>query len=142
MADAIEFVVIGNPAPKGSKRHVGNGVMIEMSAKVKPWVEAVKWAAFQVFGPLYLSKDFKMTGPVTLDVTFTFERPKSKKKTELHCVSPDLDKLERATMDAITQAGLWEDDSRVTDIRSRKRYVGHPEAMELPGAKISIRRAA
>ena len=30
----IEIKVIGLPAPQGSKRHVGHGVMIESSKKV------------------------------------------------------------------------------------------------------------
>jgi crossover junction endodeoxyribonuclease RusA len=32
----------GIPAPQGSKRHVGNGVMIESSKAVGPWREAVR----------------------------------------------------------------------------------------------------
>ena len=36
----IEIKVIGLPAPQGSKRHVGHGVMIESSNNVKPWREA------------------------------------------------------------------------------------------------------
>ena len=46
----IAFDVFGLPGPQGSKRFVGRtktgrGLMVESSAKVKPWREAVKWAA-------------------------------------------------------------------------------------------------
>lgn len=36
--EAIGFHVIGLPAPQGSKKHVGHGVMVESSKKVKPWM--------------------------------------------------------------------------------------------------------
>jgi hypothetical protein len=39
------FTVYELPAPQGSKRHVGNGRMIESSTKVKPWRQAVIAAA-------------------------------------------------------------------------------------------------
>ena len=41
----IFIPVIGIPAPQGSKRHVGNGIMIENSKRVKPWRQDVKEAA-------------------------------------------------------------------------------------------------
>ena len=31
------FAVLGLPAPQGSKRHVGEGRMVESSKRVKPW---------------------------------------------------------------------------------------------------------
>jgi hypothetical protein len=31
----FSIFIVGDPAPQGSKRHVGNGVMIEASKKVK-----------------------------------------------------------------------------------------------------------
>ena len=43
----ITFEVYGQPAPQGSKRHVGGGRMIESSKAVAPWREAVKWAAIE-----------------------------------------------------------------------------------------------
>lgn len=143
MQDAIEFIVVGTPAPQGSKRflgvHGGKGIMVESSKAVKPWREAVKWAA--ILRPI-TNGAIRLRGPVVLDVVFTFPRPKSTKATALHGVKPDLSKLIRSTEDALTDAGLWEDDSRVVTLIASKFYVGHPEAMALPGAKISIRRAA
>ena len=40
----IFIPVIGIPAPQGSKRHVGHGIMIENSKRVKPWRQDVKEA--------------------------------------------------------------------------------------------------
>ena len=41
----LAFTVRGIPGAQGSKRHVGHGVMIESSKKVKPWRSDVKAAA-------------------------------------------------------------------------------------------------
>ena len=41
----IELYAVGDPAPQGSKSHVGNGVMIESSKRVKPWRRQVAAAA-------------------------------------------------------------------------------------------------
>lgn len=142
-ADAIELgetmitiTVIGMPAPQGSKRHVGNGVMIESSKKVKPWREAVKWAALE----------YKMTrgsvhtgGAISLEVTFTMPRPKSAKRGAVADKRPDLSKLVRSTEDALTESGAWEDDSRVIACLARKAFPGqHPDALDVPGAVIRI----
>ena len=52
MSDAaLTITVHGTPAPQGSKRHVGNGVMVESSKKVKPWRQDVKHAALEVIQP-------------------------------------------------------------------------------------------
>ena len=71
------------PAPQGSKRHVGNGRMIEASAKVKPWRFAVSQAA--------LESDYELTDrPVMVQITFMFSRPKShyNSKGELKKTAP------------------------------------------------------
>ena len=38
----VTIKVSGEPAPQGSKRHVGGGRMIEASKKLPPWREAVR----------------------------------------------------------------------------------------------------
>ena len=43
--DKIFIPVRGVPAPQGSKRHIGHGIMIENSKKVKPWRQDVRAAA-------------------------------------------------------------------------------------------------
>ena len=39
-----------------------------------------------------------------------------------HSKKPDLDNLIKATLDAMTQAGAWRDDSQVSTIRASKQY--------------------
>jgi Holliday junction resolvase RusA-like endonuclease len=62
-----------------------------------------------------------------------------KRRRTYPAVSPDIDKLERSTYDAITQAQAWEDDGRVIENHNRKVYPGeHPEALDQPGAIIRL----
>jgi crossover junction endodeoxyribonuclease RusA len=110
----IEFWVSGRPAPQGSKRHVGNGRMIEMSAAVGPWREAVRGEAQRYCAA-------PLAGPVRVSVTFCLIAPKSTRRTTPH-VRPDLDKLVRAVLDGLTMAGAFGDDGQVTEIIARKAY--------------------
>lgn len=130
----LEITVIGTPGPQGSKRHVGNGRMIESSKKVKPWREAVVWAAREVGG--------KITGPVVAEMIFTLPKPKSAPKNRRTWPDrkPDIDKLIRSTCDALTTAGTYEDDARIVWIAARKVFPGEDEqALDVPGCVIRLR---
>ena len=72
---AVEFIVYGLPAPQGSKRHVGRGIMVESSKAVKPWREAVKWAALEA-----RAGRPPMDGPIAAQIIFTLPKPKSAPK--------------------------------------------------------------
>lgn len=128
---SLELVIAGEPAPQGSKRHVGNGVMVEASKKVAPWRKAVAAAA-----KVALADDpTPFTEPVVVWTTYYLPRPKSVKRA-LPSVPPDLDKLERGLFDALTQAGVWTDDALVVDSHPRKRYADNGEVI---GARVLIR---
>jgi crossover junction endodeoxyribonuclease RusA len=131
----IEITVYGQPAPQGSKRHVGKGVMIESSKKVKPWRQDVKFAALAA-----RAGAAPIDGPVRAIICFTMPKPKSApklKRTWPHR-KPDIDKLLRSTFDALSDAGIWTDDARVVECWSEKAYVGDRGAMDSPGAHIKI----
>jgi Holliday junction resolvase RusA-like endonuclease len=135
------IIVYGNPAPQGSKRFVGmkngRGMMVESSKKVKPWREAVVWAARE--------NGAKVNGPVWLNIYFTLPKPKSapKKRETFPDKKPDVDKLLRSTSDALVTAGVIEDDARIIDCRIVKVFPGeHDHALDVPGAKIIIGSAA
>lgn len=106
-------------APQGSKRHVGNGVMIEQSKRVRPYRKALTAAAIAAKG-----KHPAFDGPVRVNATFVFQRPKSHKKGSFPVTrsTGDLDKLLRSTFDALTDAGVWGDDSQVTSVNASKLY--------------------
>jgi len=126
-----------SPAPQGSKRHVGGGRMIESSAKVKPWREAVRQEALATGAPM-------VAGPVFVQLTFRFIRPKGHHNAKGmikpsapidHVKRPDLDKLVRSTLDGLTGA-LFTDDSQVAFMVASKEYAA-PGQRE--GATIEVR---
>ena len=134
----ITFTVAGMPpAPQGSKRHVGNGRLIESSKNLKPWRFLVQQAAVATNQPT-------ITSPVSLTITFLFPRPKSHFTTKgilkpsaptYHSTRPDASKCLRSTEDALVDAGLLQDDALVALASITKRYA---TPSEHPGAIITI----
>lgn len=122
------FFVAGKPAPQGSKRHVGNGRMIESSKALKPWRELIAETARWNRPELH-------TGPVLLKLDFIMPRPKATPKTATPPAikRPDLDKLVRAVLDSLTGI-CYVDDSQVTDIIARKHVAGYEDT---PGVYIN-----
>jgi crossover junction endodeoxyribonuclease RusA len=124
----------GIPAPQGSKRHVGRGVMVESSKKVKPWRQAVVAAILEQRDPFIY-----FAGATRVSIEFIMPRPKAlarKKLTPHHVKAPDIDKLLRATFDGITDSGVWIDDSIVCRVDSLTKRYAEPE--EAAGAVILI----
>jgi len=130
-----EFEVIGLPAAQGSKRHVGNGVMVEMAKGHKPWRAAVAAAARDV------APAEPITGPLILEVDFRFAMPKSRPAAVRHrgwgpkTTAPDLDKLVRSVGDALTAGGLIRDDALICMVAASKTEVDG-----WTGATIRLRR--
>jgi crossover junction endodeoxyribonuclease RusA len=135
----IHIDVLGLPAPQGSKRHVGRGILVESSTKVGPWREAVVAAATNQG-----HANRMLEGPVTVDVSFYFPRPKGHYRADgslkesapfTHSTKPDIDKVLRSTLDALVQAAVIADDSRVQAVEARKLYATSDRA---PGALIFV----
>lgn len=140
----IELRIYGTPAPQGSKKFVGTtkkgrGILVESSAKVKPWRMDVKEQAEKALRQL----GHTLAGPLNVSMVFTLKKPASAPKTRATYPDrmPDLSKLVRSTEDAITDAGLWEDDARIVQCLSGKRYPGEGEdALDAPGCVVRIMR--
>ena len=134
VSDQVTFEVHGIPAPQGSKRHIGNGRMVESSRKVGPWRALVEVAARQA-----MTEPF--TGPVAVTLTFHMPMPKSRPArvraagTAWSSVRPDIDKLARSTLDALTASGIIDDDARVARLHATKL-----ESTTFSGAIITISR--
>lgn len=147
------LTVYGRPAPQGSKRHVGKGVMVESSPHVKPWREAVRssavdelehWRAARL-RDIDLGRDraTPLGGwPVAVRMIFTLAVPASAKPGSRPAVMPDVSKLVRSTEDALVDAGVLADDKLIVEYdRVAKVYPNwDPEALDRPGAVIKIRR--
>lgn len=140
----MSFFVPGQPRPQGSKRWLPNGAMKEAGEKnLRPWRSAVTYEAQAEMRKVGLSK---IEGPVFVIVDFHFSRPKSHFGTGRNAgvlktaapffyrSQPDIDKLERAVLDAMTDAGVWSDDAQVATLHATKVYA------DLPGARIEVGR--
>jgi Holliday junction resolvase RusA-like endonuclease len=134
---AYVIEVLGTPAPKGSVRAFFKpGMARAMIVKdnkdpQRAWDASVREAAYEAVG--------KPEAPpfvdVALEVTITFRitRPgghwgKGKNAGKLAPtaprwprVKPDIDKLARSTLDALTGI-VFDDDARIVDLKVRKEY--------------------
>lgn len=123
----VTFKVEGRPAPQGSKRHVGNGRLIESSKHLPEWRTRVVEAAYDIA----IATD-QIDGPISLNVRFYLKPPKLLQRTHPTTV-PDLDKLIRAICDALQIGGLIQNDSQIVMIHAMKTY-----SPDWQGAEITI----
>jgi crossover junction endodeoxyribonuclease RusA len=112
--------VPGDPAPQGSKRHVGHGVLIESSHAVKPWRATVHaYVADEIRRRRWTPLD----EPAYVMLAFYLRRPTSApRRRVMPDRKPDLDKLARAVLDALSTAGAVADDARIVDLQCSKYY--------------------
>lgn len=145
--------VYGTPAPQGSKKgfynpHIGRVQLVDDNKKrLKPWRDAVRSDSADA---MTLPKPIDQG--VAVDMVFSFTRPQSHYRTgrNAHLLrdgapvqpagKPDLDKLARAAGDALKDAGVLRDDSRICEYRRlAKVWVGEDvDALDRPGALIRI----
>jgi crossover junction endodeoxyribonuclease RusA len=132
---SVVIEVTGVPKPQGNKTvyngHVVEGKDAKAREAFKSWRGAVTdkaRAAAAEHGPF-------PDGPLHLAITFWMPKPASARKGERWAWKrPDIDKLERAVLDALTQSGLIRDDSRVCSVAKSKLYA----IDRAPGVLISI----
>lgn len=142
------ITVHGQPIPQGSKTRTRFGMHDDNAKTLKPWRRKVRQYAEDA-----MRYTDTHTGPVAVRITFTFDRPKSHHRTGrnahlLKDTAPlfpsakgggDVDKLQRACFDALTDAKVWADDALVVDVRARKVYAGeHDLALDRAGVRIEI----
>ncbi len=115
---SVYLEIRGEPKSKGSmsafvlkcKHDGGPRAILTHSSGSKKWEKIIR---------SHLDGVQRMVGPLSIELWFFMPRPKTAKRT-YPSVRPDLDKLERAVLDAIKE--VIEDDSRVVDLDSKKRY--------------------
>ena len=134
---SISFCVYGKPAQQGSKKGFvvkGRAIIVEANDKAKrEWRQSVCMAAREAMNGREL-----LTGPVVLQVSFFFRRPKShygsgKNANKLkasapveHTQAPDLDKLVRNVGDGLTGTVL-RDDSQICEILAGRSWTEEAE---------------
>jgi Holliday junction resolvase RusA-like endonuclease len=137
---AITFRVFGHPQPGGSKRAfpiraggqlTGRVAVADSNPRAKDWKQLVIAAAFDHLDTQIAPVPY--TGPLVVEITFLLARPKGHYGTGRHqqnirrsaptypAVRPDVSKLARPTIDALTGV-VWRDDAQIVDEVHRKRY--------------------
>jgi len=124
----LSFDTLGLPVPQGSKRVVRGHLIDANAPKLRPWRADLKAAAKEA-----MADEPPNVGPVRVHATFYFPRPRNHYGTGRNlgkvketapiwvAVRPDLDKLERALLDALTGV-VWRDDAQVVALNTAKVY--------------------
>jgi Holliday junction resolvase RusA-like endonuclease len=152
------ITVYGKPITQGSKIRTRWAMRDSNGETLSPWRDNVRSAAVntliaaQVVGLADVSFN---TDPVNVNIYFTFARPNShygtgRNKAFIKASAPpfpsshnigDIDKLARACLDALTDAGIWKDDSQVVLLTASKTWVGDHSGLDRPGAVINVTAA-
>jgi Holliday junction resolvase RusA-like endonuclease len=141
---ALVFAAAGTPRPQGSKTigRAGRGgrpIILEgrnstQRAAFHEWRDAIvasAWAA-----QVEARRTTPLLGPVRVELLFAHKRPGSARKGDRwRSASPDIDKLARACLDALTIAGVIGDDAQVAELVARKVHALPDEA---PGLVVTI----
>ena len=126
-------------APQGSKKHVGNGIMVETSKRLKSWRKTVEMRAKLIVTDI-------MIEPVEVEVVFWFKRPQRhylpngmvRQSAPVYITNKnkgDLDKHCRALLDSLTKSA-FADDSQVVSLHAVKKYCDNESET---GANIRIK---
>lgn len=124
----VAFFAPGVPQPQGNKTafHRGGKTVLVEGRRGKARSAFTEWRATVRIAASAARGDTMLEGPVRLRLHFALPRPKSAPKTRRTSASkrPDLDKLTRAALDAMTEAAVWGDDAQVVQIAATKDYPG------------------
>lgn len=136
----ISVLVHGEPIPQGSKRWMPkSGTLISANdKKLRPWRDKLA----EEFRKLDLET---LLGPVQVELAFYVQHLAShfgsgrnagtlKSSAPVYAKTrPDIDKLTRAVLDAMTESALIRDDGQVAVLIAEKRYA------RTPGVHVKLR---
>jgi crossover junction endodeoxyribonuclease RusA len=155
----IKIRVYGDPVPQGSKvgfvvrkggRPTSRAVVVDDNkTKLAPWRQSITAAALEAADDARWDRAM-LVGPVGVSMVFYMARPRHHygaganagqlrpSAPALPVTKPDQDKLARAVMDGLSDAGLWRDDSQVCECRVIKTYAHQPDHIEAPGVLVEV----
>jgi crossover junction endodeoxyribonuclease RusA len=147
----MRITVYGKPITQGSKIRTRWSMRDSNGDTLDPWRDNVRSMAIKV---VEADTGFN-TDPVNVNIYFTFPRPTAhfgtgRNKAFIKASAPpfpsshaigDIDKLARACLDALTDAGIWKDDSQVVLLTASKVWVGDHSGLDRPGAVINVTAA-
>jgi Holliday junction resolvase RusA-like endonuclease len=143
----LSFRVAGRPVTQGSKTGIvvgGRAVLVEKARdRLKPWREAVRSTALEHLDQVMRGEAWQpYPGPVHVQLVFALPKPASAPKTRrtwpTGARSGDVDKLARAVLDALTDAGVWRDDAQVVRLLVDKDYPGPHTQQITPGVLVQV----
>lgn len=147
MVAVFELFVEGIPVPQGSATAfpVGGRCVVTSAnnKKLKPWRALVTQAVLDEMDAGRHNEMLQMLAdkdmPIKARLKFYVPKPASVKREWPTVRRGDIDKLSRAVLDSISDAGLWYDDANVVDLHASKYYAG---GVLLPGVEIEVRDAS
>lgn len=152
----IKLRVYGVPVPQGSTRAfavrkagvpTGRVTVTGDNPRTRSWRQAILDEVASMYPAGVDVVSGSMIGPVNVRLVFILPRPGSHMGTGKNAArlrpgapvwpvtKPDLDKLCRAVLDALTDAGVWRDDAQVATLHASKTYA---EYTERPGVEIEV----
>jgi Holliday junction resolvase RusA-like endonuclease len=152
----LTVTVRGVPRPKPDPRCFGRGGHHHLSIPANsPGYAQWRERCTEAGRALAAQQRFPKGTPVGLMITVTVPRPTSHYRTGknahlLRSTAPafplsrshgDIDKIQRLILDALTDSGVWDDDSQAVRVEAAKCYPddpGSPDSLEHPGAVIRI----
>ena len=122
--------VPGKATPQGSKKGFvinGRAILVDASGGNKEWRK-------KVTDTIKAHEEYiRYPGAVNVSLSFFMEKAKSNKKPFM-IQKPDIDKLARSVLDALTDSEAIEDDSRIVYLSVSKRLA---EDL-MPGVEIHV----
>jgi Holliday junction resolvase RusA-like endonuclease len=142
----IAFTVYGIAQPKGNMRALQlRGmkfpIVTDSNKGIRSWSQLVAEGASQALHDLPPERRGLLLEAVRITVVFHLPRPKKYQKAGLpvaHLTRPDLDKLTRGVLDALTGV-LWQDDAQVVELVAAKLYA---DVAAVPRVDVRIVRTA
>jgi len=123
------FTVYGVAQPKGNMRALlipgmKFPIVTETNKSVKSWSQLVAEGANHALALKPEAERELLGEAVRVSVAFWLPRPKKYQRRGVevaHLTAPDIDKLLRAVLDALTHV-VWGDDSQVVELLASKQY--------------------
>jgi Holliday junction resolvase RusA-like endonuclease len=137
---ALSFTVPGIPVQQGSKtafKHHATGKVVlidDNSVRLAPWRQKASIHARNAV--VRHGGWLPLESPVIVGLRFYMPRPATvpKARRPLPNVKPDIDKLTRAMLDAMTDAKVYADDAKVVELHVYKFYADDCE----PCVKVTV----